>query len=141
VFDSLAPLASAGLRYAPSLMLLWLAFFFGRTLRAGERPLIERIARAGMAAVSPAICRYTRGLTAVWCAYFVAAAVLTLAANFGFRGASLGVAAASALFFVGEHWLRRLVLFRHETFPGLIRQIRDTASVCRPRAGARADTR
>ena len=133
MLDSLTLLASAGLRYLPPLLLLWLAIFFGRTLRAGRMPLVERIARAALPALSPALCRYTRGLTAAWCVYFVAAAVLSLAAAPGFRAASSGVAAVSALFFVGEHWLRTRVFFRDEAFPGLIQQIRDTASVWRVR--------
>ena len=35
------------MRYLPTLVLLWLAVFFGRTLRAGAMPLIERVARIG----------------------------------------------------------------------------------------------
>ena len=135
MFDSLAVLASASLRYLPTLVILWLAIFFGRTLRAGEVPLIERVARIGKPDLSPALCRYTRRLTAAWCAYFVVAAVLTVAAHLGFRRASVGVAAASAVLFVGEHWVRPW-LFPGEYFPGLVQQIRDTVQVWRPRRGA-----
>lgn len=130
--ESLAPFASACLGYVPALVLLWLGFFFGRTLRAGEMPLIERIARVGKPALSQALCRYTRRLTVLWCAYFFAAAFLTVAAHLGFQQASVGVAAVSALFFVGEYWLR-LHLFPHETFPSLAQQVRDTVQVWRPR--------
>ena len=135
MFDALAPLAAASLRYVPTLVLVWLAFFFGRTLRAGEVPLIERVARIGKPDLSPALCRYTRGLTAAWCAYFVVAALLAVAANLGFQQASLGVAAASAVLFVGEHLIRPW-LFPGEWFPGLVQQIRDTVQVWRPRRGA-----
>ena len=76
VLESLAPLAVA-MRYLPMLVLLWLAVFFGRTLRAGAVPLIERVARVGKPDLSPALCRYTRGLTALWTVYFVAAAILS----------------------------------------------------------------
>jgi uncharacterized membrane protein len=68
--DSVAPLAAAGLRFVAPLALLWLAFFFGRTLRAGDMPLIERVARIGKPDLSAALCRYTRRLTALWCIYF-----------------------------------------------------------------------
>ncbi len=134
-FDAVAPLAAAGLRFVPLLFLLWLAFFFGRTLRAGDMPLIERVARIGKPDLSPALCRYTRRLTALWCLYFVAAAMLTAAASLGFQQASLGVAAVSLVFFVGEYWVR-LRLFPEEVFPDLVQQIRDTVRVWRPRRGA-----
>jgi uncharacterized membrane protein len=134
-FDSVAPFAAAGLRFVPPLVLLWLAFFFGRTLRAGEMPLIERVARIGKPDLSPALCRYTRRLTALWCIYFVVAAMLTAAASLGFQQASLGVAAVSLVFFVGEYWVRQR-LFPHEVFPDLAQQVRDTVRVWRPRRGA-----
>ena len=134
--DTVAALASASLGFVPPLVLLWLAVFFGRTLRPGEVPLIERVARIGKPDLSPVLCRYTRGLTAAWCAYFVVGAVLTVAASLGFSQASIGVAALSALLFVGEHWIRRRILFPGEYFPDLIQQIRDTVAVWRPRRRA-----
>jgi uncharacterized membrane protein len=127
LFDSLPPLA-AGLRYVPTLVLLWLAFFFGRTLRPAAVPLIERIARVGKPDLSPALCRYTRRLTVMWTSYFVVAAILVAAARPGPERAGLGVAAVSALLFVGEIWIRRL-LFPREWFPGPVQQVRDTVSV------------
>jgi uncharacterized membrane protein len=132
VFESLAPLASAGVRYVPTLVLLWLAFLFGRTLQRSEVPLIERIARLGKPVLSAALCRYARGLTALWSLYFVIAALLPLAAGSGFRTASLGVASMSALLFVGEYWARVFVFFRREPFPGLLQQARDSVRACRP---------
>ena len=126
-FESL----TAFLRYVPILVLLWLAIFFGRTLREGAVPLIERIARIGKPELSVALCRYTRLLTTLWCAYFIAAAALTTAANVGFERASFGVALVSALFFIGEYGLRRR-LFPGEYFPGLVQQVRDTVRVWRP---------
>lgn len=134
-FDSVAPLAAAGLRFAPPLVLLWLAFFFGRTLCAGDMPLIERVARIGKPDLSPVLCRYTRWLTTLWCIYFVVAAALTAAASLGFEQVSLGVAAVSLVLFVGEYWMRRR-LFPQEVFPGFVQQIRDTVRVWRPRSGA-----
>ena len=130
--EALAALASASLRYLPSLVFLWLAFFFGRTLRKGEMPLIERVARVGKPTLSPALCRYTRGLTAMWCAYFGVAASLSILGEVGFQQASGGVAAVSAALFIGENWVRRLLLFRDEPFPGVVQQVRDTIRVWRP---------
>ncbi len=126
-FESLA----ASLHYASTLVLLWLAMLFGRTLREGAVPLIERIARIGKPDLSAALCHYTRLLTALWCVYFIVAAVLTAAANIGFERASVGVAGVSTLFFVGEFWVRRR-LFPGEYFPGMAQQVRDTVRVWRP---------
>jgi uncharacterized membrane protein len=132
---AIATPAAAALRLLPTLVLLWLAWFFGRTLRAGEMPLIERVARIAKPALSPSLVRYTRVLTAIWCAYFVGVAVLNLAADLGFSRLSLGVALASAAFFVIEYGLRRL-LYPDEYFPNLIEQVRDTVRVWRPRRDA-----
>ena len=134
LFESIAPLAPA-LDYLPTLVLLWLAFFFGRTLRPGDLSLIERIARVGKPELSPALCRYTRRLTAMWTLYFLAAAIITVLARPGPERAGLGVATVSALFFVGEMLIRRL-LFPREWFPGPMQQVRDTVSVWRPRRDA-----
>ena len=137
VLDTLTPLAAAGLDLLPTLVMVWLAVFFGRTLRAGEMPLIERVARVGKPALSPVLCRYARGLTALWCAYFVVAAVASTLAGWGIKEAGAGVAVVSAVLFVGEHAIRR-VLFPREWFPGLIQQVRDTVEVWRPRRGPQA---
>ncbi len=135
MFRSLTPHAAEALNFAPALVLAWLAFFFGRTLRAGDVPLIERVARVGKPDLSSALCRYTRGLTIAWCAYFVLAASLSVAAGLGFEQSSFGVACVSTVLFVGERVVRPW-LFPGERFPGLIQQIRDTASVWRPQPPA-----
>lgn len=126
--DALAP-AWTVLGHVPPLVLAWLAVFFGRTLRAGRTPLIERIARRSSPALSEPLRRYTRRLTAVWCAYFVLAAAAAAAANWlpavGLGRMQLALWSATALLFVGERALRPL-LFPGESFPGLIQQIRDT---------------
>lgn len=128
-----------GLRLLAPLPLLWLAATFGRTLRAGHTPLIERIARRSTPGLSPQLCRHTRRLTAAWCGYFLAAAALSAVdAWSGAIGAGrigLGVLAGSAMMFVGERWARPW-LFPHEAFPGLIQQLRDTWSVFRPSGGS-----
>lgn len=120
----------AGLRYVPPLVLLWLGFVFGRSLRAGATPLIERIARRSNAALPAPLCRYTRHLTAVWCVYFVVAAGLGAAAHPGYWRLSLALWVGTALLFVGERWVRAW-LFPGEAFPGLRQQLRDTWSVWR----------
>jgi uncharacterized membrane protein len=134
VLQALTPLASATLPYLPTLVLVWLAILFGRTLRAGDVPLIEQVARLAKPSLSEPLCRYTRALTALWCGYFVVAAVSTVVGGWAFEQASVGVTALSAVFFVGEHRIRRLI-FPGESFPGLIQQARDTVTVWRPRRG------
>ena len=113
------------------LMLGWLAFFFGRTLRPGQEPLITRIARVSEPALPAELVRYTRLLTAIWCGWFVLAALLSLllAPSAGWLGAL--VWAGTVLLFVGEHWLRPH-LFPAQQFPGLRQQLRDTLRVWRP---------
>ena len=134
VLGGLAPLAAAGSRVLPVLVLLGLAVFFGRTLRGGDVPLIERVARIGKPALSAPLCRYTRGLTAAWAAYFLAAAFTAAIGAWSFEQASVGVAGLSALLFGAEHRIRRMI-FPDEWFPGLVQQIRDTVQVWRPRRG------
>jgi uncharacterized membrane protein len=118
------------------LVLGWLAYFFGRTLRPGAIPLIERIAAVSEPELTPSLRRYTRLLTAIWCGYFVvAAALLSIAAaqHPAGAGASAGawVWAGTAALFVGEHWLRPW-FFPGRVFPSLAQQIRDTWSVWHP---------
>jgi uncharacterized membrane protein len=125
-----------GLRLVPPLVLLWLAFFFGRTLRSGTTPLIERICRQSIPAPSARLCSYTRRLTAIWCAYFiVAAALAALVARSGEHGygrLGLAVWSGTALLFTGE-WLLRKRLFPEVASPSLVQQVRDTWSVWRAR--------
>ena len=136
VLEALAPLVSAGLRILPIVVLGWLALFFGRTLRAGEMPLIERVARVGKPSLAAPLCRYARGLTALRCAYFGVAAIWVAFAGWGVERAGVGIVAGSAVLFVAEHRLRRS-LFPGEWFPGLIQQVRDTVQVWRPRGPQR----
>lgn len=141
--ELLAAQGWSGLRHLSPLALLWLAFFFGRTLRPGRTPLIEQIARRSGALLSVPLRRYTRRLTAIWCAYFVGAAALSamLAWSGGVTIGRIGgaVLAGSVLLFVGEHRLRSRI-FPHEAFPGLRQQLRDSWSIWRTpgRAGTEA---
>ena len=123
----------------PVAVLAFIAWMFGRTLRAGRVPLISRIVAAleamPAAQLAPDLQRYTRRLTAAWAGLLATLALvnLGLALIAVPRGllASVGVAApwtvseaqwswiANLLnyglvagFFVGEY------LFRKRVFPG-----------------------
>lgn len=135
--------ASSVLAWLPTAALLWLAFFFGRTLQPGEMALIERICRRSIAAPSARLCRYTRRLTAVWTAYFVLAAALAAMLAASGRHVAIGrfgaaVWGGTIVLFVGE-WLVRRVLFPEVDFPNLLQQVRDTWSVWRVRAPRAAE--
>ena len=117
-------------RVLPVLVLGWLAYFFGRTIFSGRVPLIERIARVGDPDLPPHLCRYTRQLTTLWCAYFLTAAVLASAVELPLGWAGILVWAGAVVLFVGEHWIRPR-LFPGRSFPGLAQQLRDTLSVWR----------
>jgi uncharacterized membrane protein len=120
------------LRLLPVVALGWLAFFFGRTLRAGQVPLIERIARVRDPDMPETLKRYTRRLTAVWVAYFVLAALFVLWGGAGMGATALGVWLGTVVLFVGERAVRPL-LFPGRAFPGLLQQVGDTWSVWRPK--------
>jgi uncharacterized membrane protein len=128
-----------GLSYLQPLVLLWLAYFFGRTLRPGATPLIERIALRSNANLPRPLRRYARRLTAIWCGYFVLAAALSALLGASGATALVGVGFAvlvgSVLLFVGEHWVRPRI-FPHEAFPGLLQQLRDTWGIWRTRDGS-----
>lgn len=57
---------------------LLLCVAFGRTLAAGETPMISRFARIVHGDLSPALHRYTRAATWAWVVYFGAIAGLSL---------------------------------------------------------------
>jgi len=61
-------LAVNGLTHATlNLFLLWL---FGRTLLAGNEPLISQISRRVNGELKPEVVLYTRHVTIAWCVYF-----------------------------------------------------------------------
>jgi uncharacterized membrane protein len=120
-------LAGAAWRYAEAVRFLvfvpplaafaFMAFFFGRTLRAGSEPLINRIARKEHRDLPADLARHARWLTGVWTACFVAlfAVALALAPVLPFESWSrwvqcLGYVVPGALF-LGEH------VYRHHRFP------------------------
>src|SRR5471030_1765884 len=73
-------LAAAAWRFAETVAFLvfvpplaafaFMAFFFGRTLRAGSEPFISRIARKERSELPADTACYTRRLTGVWCICF-----------------------------------------------------------------------
>ena len=108
-------------------------FIFGKSLTRGQVPLIERVARVGVPDLPPRLRLYTRSLTAIWTAWFVAVAVSAATGWLSAMVASLTAWIGTFVLFVGEHLLRRFVLFPSEQFPGLLQQVRDTVHVWRPR--------
>ncbi len=120
-------------RVVPLLVLAWLAFFFGRSLRRGEIPLIERIARVSDPDLPPPLCRYTRRLTIIWTGYFVVAALLSLLLDLPLSWSGALVWLGALALFVGERWCRPL-LFPGRSFPDLRQQVLDTASIWRRRS-------
>jgi uncharacterized membrane protein len=128
--ESLRAVLAAGLHWVPPLFLIGLAVFFGRTLRRGSMPLIERIARQGTPSLSLPLQRYTRALTVLWCAYFVVAAIVAALATSSPAWVGLLAWAGTVVMFVGERLLRPR-FFPHEEFPGLLQQLRDTVAVWR----------
>ena len=82
-------LAAAAWRFADTVRVLvfipplaafaFMAFFFGRTLRAGSEPLINRIARKEHPDLPADMARHARWLTKMWTGCFVALFVVALA--------------------------------------------------------------
>ncbi len=62
--------AQLPLLLVPVVFMALVAWFFGRTLRAGQVPLITRMVvemdQVTVATLAPKLARYTRGLTAAW---------------------------------------------------------------------------
>ncbi|BDG70578.1 hypothetical protein [Roseomonas fluvialis] len=96
---------------------LLLAWHFGATLRPGHEPLITRYTRAEQGLLPPELAGYTRRLTWLWTLFFLAFAAANLLTLAGLGPAPGPSAVAnivlSALFFLGEHPVRRAL------FPGL----------------------
>jgi len=103
---------------APVAVNLALAAWFASTLRAGHEPMITRFARAERGVLEVDLAAYTRALTWVWVALFVAVAVIdAVLAAAGTRVAWLAFTAAGgyllvAALFLGE-WVYRRRRFRH----------------------------
>lgn len=102
-------------------IMLALALFFGRTLRAGEEPLCTRFARIVHGTLEPRVSAYTRKLTAAWtlffAAMFAASCALYLAGQleaWSILANILTPALIAALFLV-EYAVRRRALPHHDS--------------------------
>jgi uncharacterized membrane protein len=67
-----------GLLAAPALASLSLLATFGLSLRAGRESVVEQIARVQLGKLTPEDERYCRRVTTIWCAFFVANALVAL---------------------------------------------------------------
>jgi uncharacterized membrane protein len=123
---------------APVAINLALAAWFASTLRAGREPMITRFARAERGVLEADLAAYTRALTWVWVALFVAVAMIdavlavegTRVAWLAFTGAG-GYLMAGALF-LGE-WVYRRWRFRHYRHASPLALVRHVLTVMRPR--------
>ena len=115
----------------PVVIYLALAVWFGRTLLPGRVPLISRFASLERGDLEPVLARYTRRLTAIWTAFFLAmatlAAVLAVLADghtWSLFTNGLSYLLMGVLFF-GEYAYRRLRYseFRHASLPRMIRML------------------
>jgi len=115
----------------PVVIYLALAVWFGRTLLPGRVPLISRFASLERGELEPVLAHYTRRLTAIWTAFFVAmatlSAVLALLGDgetWSFFTNGVSYLLMGVLFF-GEYVYRRLRYseFRHASLPRMIRML------------------
>lgn len=130
--------AAAGfLFYLPPLAAFaFMAFFFGRTLRAGSEPLISRIARKEEPILPPEVARHARRLTGAWAGCFATLflVALGLAPFLSIEAWSrwvqgLGIVVPATLF-LGEYaWRHRR--FRHRTPGSLAVLVRNVVAVFR----------
>lgn len=107
---------------------LLIAFTFARTLRAGQRPLITRIADAARGPLDAGMQRYTRRLTLFWAVTCAGLASLNLLLMLQARSVPLWVAAllpalSVPLLFVMEYLYRRWRFPAHD-HPGFLEYLR-----------------
>lgn len=113
VLAAFIPRAAVPFFLLPILINLLLAWFFARTLAPGREALITRFARMGHQPMPVEVVTYTRRLTWVWTAFFVAMAVISGALlAFGEHAAwawftAVGSYLCIALFFGLEYVYRR----------------------------------
>jgi uncharacterized membrane protein len=122
----------AALAYLPPLAAFaFMAYFFGRTLKAGRVPFIVRVARMEHPDLPQDMEAYARRLTALWTACFVmmvvASAVLAFALPFAdwarwVNGLGYGL---PAILFAGElaYRTRRFPQRSHATLAHLVRNV------------------
>jgi uncharacterized membrane protein len=122
------------LLYLPSILIpAALAWFFGRTLVSGRRPLITSVALAARPGTPDYLLSYSRHLTELWTGIFIAMTLwdLALAAfasreawSFMANGANYLVIGATVAF---EYLYRRL-RFRDYNHPGFVEYLRIVVS-------------
>ena len=99
--------------FPPVFVSLGLLWSFGRTLRAGRMPMVERFARRIDGELAPERIPYCRAVTRVWCGFFIVnagiAAGLAIAAPVTWWALYTGVLSyvAMAVLFAGEYAVRR----------------------------------
>lgn len=107
----------------PVIIHLTLFWIFARTLRAGQTPLITRIALYMHDAHTPELLNYTRAVTQAWCVFFAAMAVVSaLLAAFAppvvWSAFTNGISySLIALMFVAEYLIRVLILPTDQRIP------------------------
>jgi uncharacterized membrane protein len=133
------------LRFPPILFNLALAVWFGRSLLPGEEPVIGWFARLERGGDLPAeLSGYTRGLTLIWTAFFVAVAAASAALALFADPRAWSVFANGidyllvGVLFVGEYVYRRL-RYRNHRHASLAFHIRSVFAAGRltPRRSAR----
>lgn len=118
------------LLYAPSIVIpAALAWFFGRTLRAGRQPLVAVVALAARPNTPDYLLRYSRQLTVFWTGIFVAMttwdlalAVLAPHAWWSFMANCCNYLVIGAA--VVLEYVYRLLRFRDYDHPGFVEYIR-----------------
>ena len=119
-FVAVAAEQSVQLSFLPPVVInLMLAAWFGLTLRAGHEPIVSRIARIERGTLDENLTRYTRTLTVVWTALFVAMALVS--AVLATRPSptawtwftAVGNWVCVAMLFVGEYIYRRVRFWRY----------------------------
>jgi uncharacterized membrane protein len=130
---TLAGLMPAATMFVPPVAIhIALAALFAMTLRRGEEPMIARFARRERGGtLEPDLAVYTRRLTMVWIALFVAmgttAAVLAITGPLAIWSLFVNVVAYVAVLalLVGEHAYRRVCFrhYRHAALPEFLRAV------------------
>ncbi|MBI5785141.1 MAG: hypothetical protein HZA64_06770 [Rhodocyclales bacterium] len=106
-----------------------LAFVFGRTLAAGRRPLVTKVAAMVHEEMSPALNRYTRQVTVAWTLFFTAYALVSAGLFFLAPVEAWSVFAnilslpLIAVMFLAENEVRKRTLPKHDQV-GLVGTVR-----------------
>ena len=107
------------MRLYPVLVNAFLLWAFGTTLLPNRMPMVERFARMKDSVLPPEAVRWCRGVTQVWCGFFILNGAAALATVFLSRetwvlwNGCLSYIAIGVLF-AGEWLLRTLVMHRRE---------------------------